>query len=89
MAKYLKPMTSVIIKDEVDVVLFRKDFYYQDVGSDYFDFLAYKTNASLIEFHFSDTQGQISKSWRLQLIYDLENKFKEYAKQREMFIQAL
>jgi len=83
MAKTRKPMTSVIIKDEVDEVLFRKDFIYEDVGWDYFDFMAYKTGASMIDFVCTDSRGRELQSWRLQLIYDLENS---YDKRREMYI---
>jgi hypothetical protein len=83
------PYTSVIIKDAAGEILFRKDFIYQDVGSDYFDFMVRKTNASAFGCFMIGSNGKLIQSLILQLVLDLENKFGKQEIQREAFIDRI
>ena len=83
------PFTSVIITDANNEVLFRKDFVYEDVGSDYFDFMIQKTNASAFGCFMIGANGRLIQSLTLQLVYDLENKFGKRCIQREAYIDRL
>jgi hypothetical protein len=66
--------TSVIIKDETDQIHFRKDFVYNDVAKDYFEFMTYKTGAIDSEYVVNQN-GIQQKTFRLQLIYDLDTTY--------------